>query len=257
MRQTFELLERVDVVSSNPSSFDPYPCTGAAEEVDYFGDTSTAIAAGDVFDIDLDGCSVLGGILDGGVTLSFSFVNADAPFNSYIGRIDFSDLELVFSSGDSITLDGILDYGIDVTSGEQAILIEDSNLDVVRHDGIPANQVTENYRNLDLEWSLEFASDLLLEIDGLDVDSEAFDGSFSVRTPTEVERPVTDTFPTLGVLLFEGGSNSSYRLTADAADNSTLLQSLDSDGNGEDAVQPATAPTWQELFPEDFLVPIP
>ena len=252
----FDFIAEIDEVATNPGDFEPFSCISGSQISPYFpgaSNVSGEVEAGDSFGVDLGACQIgLNTNLTGDILVTLQQV--DLNTNSYGGSIRFSDFEEE-SSGGSISLDGRIDFvEVRVLANLSAMLIEDSLLTVTKYD-VPINVVAELYENMDLVWIAD-DDEFELEIE-LDVDSEAFGGSFSLQTPVEVERIIGNDYPTVGNFLFEGASRSSYRLTADAMDNITLNQSLDSDGNGEDAVQPATAPTWQELFPEDFLVPIP
>lgn len=261
LQQLFELIREVDENFTATSGFAPFACDDSSDvSITFSG--GAAVNSGDLFDIDLFDCVVGLESFDGAIQIRLDDVLANGE--SYLGVIEFDDFVTTNSSGNNIvTLDGNLEFGLDVNVGEAVIIIVDSDLDVtVLEDGMTIEQTTRNYKNLEFRWVPVDGNDDLILVMDVDVDFQYDDvasvepsGTFTLETVLDIEREDGDSFPRVGEWLFCGDSGSTYELKADPLGIAVLDSTLDSDGDGGDAIQPPS-PTWEALFPKRFLMPV-
>ena len=247
----FDLIVQIDLEAASPGDMTPFACAEASSN---YVAGPTPVGIGSQFEISGNGCDVAGSDFRGGISIELDQVNLST--DSYGGTIRFSSFTET-TTARVIELDGRIEFaGVRVSSGLNAIEIDDSFLTVTKHDNMPINEISEFYQDLELFWMSEPSGEVELEIEVF-VDSEAFDGSFNfVEVDEPLEREVGNSFPGSGSLLVEGASPWSYSLAANTgSDTDSITQFLD-DGT-DDPVDPATQPsalTWSEVFPEGFLL---
>ncbi len=255
LRQLFDIVREIDRVKDSPAGFSPFSCSMGSLVYGVVVDSNTSIAGGDSFGATLTNCQIGSDTFTGSVTVTLSSV---ASGESYFGDIEFDEFSKINSGGDFLELDGELEFGVDVTLGQVAIIAFDSDVEVTSYQGgMVMDETIGTYKNLEFEWALESNNELLLDIEvdiTLAFTGPNLGGLYFIDTQTTIDRNSSDAFPAEGRFTLFGADGGTYELSSNG---SALMLSGNLDANGDgllDLDQPP-APTWRELSPLSFLVP--
>lgn len=210
--------------------------------------TNGTVAAGDSLTITSNGCTESFGTINGSLGFVITSLNGTYASSSYSAGLTMTFNNFAVSSSQvTASINGSLSYGLSVTGANaRTASVSTPSLTVsATYGGVARSRTLTNYvATLARTADPTSVYVTTYNVNGFLTSSSLSSQAIAFNTTTPIVTRYTDSYPSSGVLVITGASNSKIRITA--LSNTLVREELDANGDG--TFESSTTAAWNTLM---------